>query len=116
MRRALGDQYVAGIAGDRLVTVGDERVRGISLGEGKLLWSAPVGVPTGRGVLAGNRLFLPVEAKADGKGPAVRVLDVEKGEVIDTLLPPGKEKPGNLLFCDGQVLSQTPTELIAYPQ
>jgi hypothetical protein len=115
MRRALGDQYVAGVAGDRLVTVGDERVRGVSLSEGKLLWSAAVGVPTGRGVLAGTRLYLPIDSKGDGKGPAVRVVDVEKGEVADTLLPPGKERPGNLVFLDGQLLSQTPTELIAYP-
>lgn len=115
MRRALGDQYIAGIAGGHLVTVGDERVRGLSLSEGKLVWSVAVGVPTGRGVLAGKRLFLPVEAKTDGKGPAVRVVDVEKGAVADTLLMPGKEKVGNLLFSEGQVLSQTATELIAYP-
>lgn len=114
IRRTLGDQYVAGRAGGHLVVVGDERVRGVALDEGKPVWSVSVGGTQGRGVLAGARLYLPVHTREGDRGYGIRVLDVEKGEIADTLLL-GKQQPGNLLFDNGQVLSQTVSELTAYP-
>src|SRR5207244_11326389 len=56
------------------------------------------------------------------KGPGIFAIDVEHGKIVaqtrskKDLHSNAIEVPGNLLFFDGEVISQTATELVAYPQ
>src|SRR5262249_44588414 len=55
------------------------------------------------------------------KAPGVVAIDVVRGKVVARARSrkdrDGRaEAPGNLTFCDGQVVSQSATDLIAYPQ
>ncbi len=48
--------------------------------------------------------------------PEVCAIDVAKGEIVAHVKSRKREMPGNLLFSRGQVISQTATELVAYPE
>jgi outer membrane protein assembly factor BamB len=110
------DLYLAGVFPGRALIVGKKSCRAVSLADGKPLWTVETGLPSGRGVAEGAVYFLPLKEAGPTGEPEVCAIDVEHGRVIARTPSRGKELPGNLLFHDGVVVSQTVAEVVAYPQ
>jgi outer membrane protein assembly factor BamB len=104
------DLYLAAVCKDRVLLVGREHCRALNLADGKLLWQIETGTPAGQGVAAGNLYFLPL------KRGAVCAIDLEKREVSATATVRGGAPLGNLLFHHGELITQTPTQLAAFPE
>jgi outer membrane protein assembly factor BamB len=101
--------YLAGVFEGKVLLVGPKSCRALNLTDGKVLWTLPTGMPCGRGVASGGQYFLPLQSGE------VWALDLAKGEVVSKSKS-RKEKPGNLVFHDGDVLSQNVMTLTCYPQ
>ncbi len=108
--------YLAGVFGDRVLLVGASGARALALNDGKPAWSNDLGVPSGQGAASGNVYYLPLKAAKETAGPGVAALDPATGKLLAFAPSRGGEVPGNLIFFDGQVISQTATTLTAYPQ
>ena len=125
MKRGEEDLYLAGVYAGRIVVVAKKDVRALSLDDGRELWRVPTGMPSGRGVASDNIYYLPLKeavfATDKEKGPGIFAIDIERGKIkAQTRSKKDRdgrvEVPGNLMFFDGLVISQTATELVAYPQ
>jgi outer membrane protein assembly factor BamB/tetratricopeptide (TPR) repeat protein len=142
--RQTGDLYVGGVADDRVVVVGQNKVRAYHLTEidpnspqntvpaPKLLWefNLPSAVPTGHGVVAKTAFYLPVRSDNAGKDavPAGEIwaINLQTGAVASKTAArkrndsTGTDLPryglGNLVFQDGLVVAQSPWEVAVYPQ
>jgi outer membrane protein assembly factor BamB len=108
------DLYLAGVFGKAVLVVGKTACRALDLASGKELWKLETGVPSGMGAASGDTYYLPLRSAAESKRPAVCVLDVTRGRVAG-FVAAGKEAPGNLLFHAGQLISQGPATITAYP-
>jgi outer membrane protein assembly factor BamB len=115
-RAGQDDTYLAGLFPGAALIVGRRGSRALSLSDGRLLWELDTGLPSGRGVAEGGLFYLPLKAAAGTGEAGVAVLDVAKGRVAARNRSPGTDVPGNLLFHDGSVVSQTAEEVVAYPQ
>jgi len=120
------DLFLAGVFLDKVVIVGKNSIRALRLSDGAQIWSAlqTGDLPSGQGVASNNVYYLPLR-----KGEICAV-DLERWTIrahnrasnaSPTLLPGGPrpgwgEPPGNLVFYEGTVVSQTPTAIVAYPQ
>jgi outer membrane protein assembly factor BamB/tetratricopeptide (TPR) repeat protein len=107
-----GDLYMAGVYQGRVLVVSDTNIRALDLKDGRQLWSISTGdLPSGQGVASKNIYYLPLK-----KGEILAV-DIVKGEVkAHNRAAVAGAAPGNLVFYDNMVLSQTPTEVAAFPQ
>lgn len=114
--RADKDLYLAGVYNGKVLIVGKESVRALALADGRLLWQLPTGLPSGRGIASENIYYLPLKAAAQSKEPEVCAIDLEKGVIAAHTKSRKKEVPGNLLFYEGDVISQTVDLVCAYPQ
>jgi outer membrane protein assembly factor BamB len=122
--RADGDLYFAGVYAGKAVIVGKNSVRGYDVNNnGKEAWTTPgTGTPSGQGVASDNIYYLPVKASVKTKEPEIVAIDLVRGGIIGqtpakTKRADGKlQEPGNLIFYEGQVISQTLTSLVSYPQ
>lgn len=101
--------YLAGVFDGKVLLVGPKSCRALNLEDGKLVWTIPTGMPSGRGVASGNTYYLPLRTGE------VWSLDLTKGEVIGKSKS-RKDVPGNLVFHDGDVFSQGVMQLTCYPQ
>src|SRR5213082_2971512 len=103
---------MAGVFNGKVLIVGKSAVRALSLEDGRQLWYAPTGdVPSGQGVASQNVYYLPLK-----KGE-IMALDIDKGHVkAHNRAKTAGPAPGNLVFYEGAVISQTPTQIVAYPQ
>lgn len=128
------DLYVGGLIDDRILVIGSKAARAYELNpplsdpkskKVKPVWSkVPLGLPCGHGVVATNGLYyLPVAKSAESELPQIWALDPKKGEVVSKTTfrrkltsAPGDPIPlGNLIFHEGQVFTQTPQEILAFP-
>jgi outer membrane protein assembly factor BamB/tetratricopeptide (TPR) repeat protein len=121
-QRAPGDLYVAGIFEDRVMIVAKNSIRFLKLDsnkpEGEKIGSevTDIGIPSGVGTGSGNRYFLPVRASNDFSDPGILTIDVLRG-VIEARTRSRKKVPaGNLLLFENDVYSQTPLEIVSFPQ
>jgi outer membrane protein assembly factor BamB len=114
--RADEDQYLGGVFAGRVIIVGKKSVHALSLDKGELLWKVDTGMPSGQGVASENIFYLPLREAIQGKEPEICAIDVEKGQIVAHTKSRKKEVPGNLLFYEGDVISQTATDVVAYPQ
>jgi len=107
-----GDLYMAGVYRGRVLIVNDTTIRALDLKTGGQLWTIYTGdLPSGQGVASKDIYYLPLK-----KGEILAV-DVVKGEVkAHNRAAAGSSAPGNLVFYENMVLTQTPTEVVAYPQ
>jgi outer membrane protein assembly factor BamB/tetratricopeptide (TPR) repeat protein len=108
-----GDLFLAGVFDGKVLIVGKNGVRIRSLADGEQLKYLPTGdAPSGQGVASRNIYYLPLK-----KGE-ICAIDLEHGVIKahNRATSPGGQMPGNLVFYEGTVLSQTPVELVAYPQ
>jgi outer membrane protein assembly factor BamB len=111
------DLYMAGVFNGKVLVVGKNNCRALALADGKPLWVSPsTGLPSGQGVASDNIYYLPLKSTADTKEPAIYGIDLERGVIRSRTVSRKKEAPGNLIFHDGDVLSQTLTAVTAFPQ
>jgi outer membrane protein assembly factor BamB len=105
------DLYLAGVFHGKVILVGKTTCRALSLADGRQqLWQVETGLPSGQGVASGSHYYLPLK-----KGEICKI-DMEQGMVVAHSPSPKNEIPGNLLFYDGEVVSQTETVVTVYPQ
>src|SRR5262249_44563488 len=105
------DLYLAGVFQGKVVLVGKNVCRALSLSDGKQqLWEVETGQPSGMGVASGRYYFLPLK-----KGEVCQI-DMESGLVVARSASPKAEIPGNLLFYEGELISQTESTITCYPQ
>jgi outer membrane protein assembly factor BamB len=132
--RRPGDLYVAGLVDDKMLIVGRESLRAINVkGQPRnaatgakedtvTAWKdVRITMPTGHGaIVKGGLYYLPVAENASGATPEVWTIDVKKGEVASKTsyrkkVDDGYLSVGNLVFHEGQLFSQSATELTAFP-
>jgi outer membrane protein assembly factor BamB len=104
------DLYLAGVFSGKVVLVGKSTTRALSLAKGQQVWQADTGMPSGLGVASGPHYYLPLK-----KGEICKI-DLEHGTVVAHNPSPKGEIPGNLLFYEGDVISQNEVGVTAYPQ
>lgn len=102
------DWYVAGAFGDRALFVGPERIRTLSLRDGRELWSRPVDEPSGRGVQVGEWYLLPTVV-----GQVVAV-DPREGRIVDRAAARERRPIGNLTLSSGRLFAAGVGGLAAY--
>jgi outer membrane protein assembly factor BamB len=117
------DLYAAGVyntaRGAIVLLVGKSATRALDLAHGKPLWQVDTGLPSGHGVASGNKYYLPIKSDPQDseKKPAVVVIDLDLGKDEAHTMARSKDAVfGNLLFYEGDVISQNLTEISAYPQ
>ncbi len=116
------DLFLAGVFNGKVVIVGKRHTRARSLVRGELIWELETGLPSGQGaagapVNGGDVLYyLPVREAVNTREPEICAINVDKGIIHAHTRSRKKEVPGNLLFYEGTVLSQTHQEVVAYPQ
>src|SRR5262249_24924248 len=110
------DLYLAGVHNSKVLLVGKSACRALNLADGKQLWRTETGLPSGQGVADDNVYYLPLRAGAQSREPEVCPLDIDKGTILAHTRSHRQEVPGNLLFFDSLVLSQTATHITAYQQ
>ncbi|MGL4423026.1 MAG: hypothetical protein ACRCZF_20350, partial [Gemmataceae bacterium] len=135
--RKPGDLYVGGLVDDRVLIVSKDGVRAIQLmGEPspnlpsgaretvKYAWKdLKTGMPSGHGAtLKGGVFYLPLASTPESNLPEVWAIDTKEGKVVDRLTyrrkdSLGESRPmlGNLVFHEGQLFSQSATDLIVFP-
>jgi outer membrane protein assembly factor BamB len=120
VNRSDDDLYLGGVMAGKVLIVSKKACRGLNLADGKTAWQLETGLPSGQGVAADGLYYLPLKVATTIKDteatPGVAVIDVEKGVLKALTRSRKKEVPGNLLFYEGMVLSQTVGEVTAFPQ
>lgn len=120
--RLPGDLFFAGVYNGKAVIVGEKKTRALSLARGDKLWEVETGLPSGQGAAgtpnaAGDILYyLPIREAVNTREPEICAINLDKGFIQAHTRSRKREVPGNLLFYEGTVLSQTHTEVVAYPQ
>lgn len=107
-----GDLYLAGVYQGKVVIVGKNAVRILRLSDGGQQSYIPTGdLPSGQGVACKNVYYLPLK-----KGE-ITAIDLNRGIIkAHNRASKAGMAPGNLVFSEGVVVSQTPREIVAYPQ
>ena len=126
-KRQPEDQYLAGVFGDKVLVVGNNTAKAFKLnsfgsGGNKYIdgpvWTATTGMPSGVGVASGNFYYLPLRWSAQNPGkpePEICIIEMETGKLAHDKSRK-KDLPGNLVFFEGRLISQTTTEITAYPE
>lgn len=114
------DLYLAGTFNNKVLIVGRKTTRALDLAKGNTLWELETGEPSGQGAASNTSgdvlYYLPVRYSTSTKDPEVVAINVDKGLIHSHTRSRKKEVPGNLLFFEGSMLSQTQYEVVAYPQ
>ncbi|HEX5271826.1 MAG TPA: PQQ-binding-like beta-propeller repeat protein, partial [Gemmataceae bacterium] len=125
LKRTDNDVYLGGVYAGRVIIVGKKDVRALALDDARELWRVPTGMPSGRGVASGNVYYVPLKDATFSdkeRGPGIYAIDIERGKLVAQTRSKkaagaaAAEVPGNLTFFDGQVISQSATEVVVYPQ
>jgi outer membrane protein assembly factor BamB len=125
VKREDDDLYLAGVYGSRVVIVGRNYIRAVNFDEGprdtwgKAAWKLSTGgLPSGQGVASDDVYYLPLQKTGDGSqaGPGILAVNLTTGKKISVAAKRNQELPGNLIFADGDIISQTATSIAAYPQ
>jgi outer membrane protein assembly factor BamB len=116
------DLYLAGVFDNKAVIVGRSRTRALSLARGDVVWELETGEPAGQGAAGAPTAngdiiyYLPIRKAVNTGEPEVCAISVTRGVIHAHTRSRKREVPGNLIFYEGNVLSQTHTEVVAYPQ
>ncbi len=119
VKREDDDLYLAGVFGRRVVLVGKSYVRALNLDDGKELWKLTTGMPSGQGAASADIYYLPLAWAADDpeRKPAVLPISLVTGKPIAAPAKSRKNVPlGNLLFVDGDLVSQTALAVASFPE
>jgi tetratricopeptide (TPR) repeat protein len=109
------DLFLAGVFHGKVLIVGKNSCRLLNLSNGAQVGYLVLnGVPTGQGVACRDVYYLPLVKDDHGE---ILAIDVNRGTMKARNQAASKEGvPGNLLFHEGVVVSQTPEKIIAHPQ
>lgn len=120
-KHADDDLYFAGVFNGKVLIVGKNYVRALDLkNNGNEVWKQTAsGTASGQGVACDNIYYLPVRATADTKEPGVVAVNIADGKVVASTKAVKKdgrvELPGNLIFYEGNLISQSATGISCYP-
>jgi outer membrane protein assembly factor BamB len=109
------DLYLGGVYNGKVVLVGKSTCRALDLATGKQVWKKETGLPSGQGVASDNVYYLPLKS-GTSKEPEVCSIDIDQGIILARTKSHQNEVPGNLLFYEGDVISQSVDRVTAYPQ
>lgn len=137
-QRRVGDLYVAGVISDKVLIVGKDSLRAVNLiGKARdqagptgredtiTAWrDLRIGNPAGHGAASkGGIYYLPLSDSPDGKQPSIWSIDVANGRVTAKATYRKKAEPdgppvllGNLVFHEGQLISQSALDIAVFPQ
>ncbi len=115
VQRQEDDVALGGVADGKILVVGKKSCRALSLSKGETLWSVSTGMPSGQGLIAAGRLYLPLRRGATSGRPEVCVVNLAGGKVEARLRSRREQAPGTLILGPDVVLSLTPMDLTAYP-
>jgi outer membrane protein assembly factor BamB len=73
-------------------------------------------MPSGHGICSDNLYYLPLREGIESKEPEIVAIDLERGAIHAHTKSRKKEIPGNLVFFEGDVVSQSTTEIAVFPQ
>ncbi|MFW5692976.1 MAG: PQQ-binding-like beta-propeller repeat protein, partial [Thermoguttaceae bacterium] len=110
------DLYVACVHEGKVVLVGRDRVRALSLDDGEPAWDGRIlefpegGIPSGHGLYTGNQYLLPLSSAE------IVAIDLARGRTAHVARSRQKQVPGNLVAYKGFVLSQGARGLAAFHQ
>jgi outer membrane protein assembly factor BamB len=110
------DLYLGGVYHGKVVLVGRTTCRALDLNDGRQVWRLETGLPSGQGVASDNVYYLPLKSGAQSREPEVCAIDIDKGVILAHAKSRKKEVPGNLIFFEGYVISQTVDRITAYQQ
>jgi outer membrane protein assembly factor BamB len=116
------DLYFAGIFRGKVLIVGKKQVRALDLATGNPAWAPlDVGQPSGQGIASENIYYLPLRESNATHEPGIAAIDLDKGTFSLARSRPRSDGgapivPGNLLFYQGSVISQSPFEVAGFPQ
>jgi outer membrane protein assembly factor BamB/tetratricopeptide (TPR) repeat protein len=113
--RSEDDLYFGGVYNGKVVVVGKKRARGLNLTTGEILWDLDTGIPSGQGIASNNVYYLPLLGRSNEE-PEICAIDVDRGMIIGHARSRAREVPGNLIFFEGDVVSQTADDIVVYPQ
>jgi outer membrane protein assembly factor BamB len=120
--RQEGDLYLGAVVAGKAVVVGSRVVRAYALNNGEESWKVEAGLPSGFGAASDNVYYVPLKEAVNGKQPEICAIDADKGVIVGHSKAhpehPGEtvDAPGNLVFFEGGILSQTNNKVVAYPQ
>jgi outer membrane protein assembly factor BamB len=104
------DLHVAAVVDGKVLVVGKTTCRALNLTNGETLWQHPIDAPSGQGAVIGKLFYLPQK-----KG-AVLALNLDNPKDSTHITCRSGEAPGNLIFHEGFLWSQSVTAVSAYPQ
>jgi len=118
--RATGDLYFAGVFDGLALVVSRGHCRALRLKDGTEVWRLEnTGVPSGQGVAAAGIYYLPLGSGAESKEPEILAIHITKGTIARRTAiekQNGKrEVPGNLIFVNGQMVSQSLATIALFP-
>ena len=122
--RQEGDLYLGAVVNGKAIVVGTKVVRAYNLSNGEKPWEpVETGLPSGFGAASDNVYYVPLKEAYNTKEPEICGVDVDRGIAVvhSKARAPGVNEreitaPGNLVFFDGRVVSQTNEEVLAFPQ
>jgi outer membrane protein assembly factor BamB len=114
-KREADDLYFAGIFAGKALIVGKNHCKALDLEKGTTAWRLDdVGIPSGQGTASGNVYYLPLYRGPD-KEPEISAVDMAQGKITAHFKSRKREVPGNLIFAEGVLYSQTLKGIAAYP-
>ncbi len=119
--RQENDLYLGGVVNQKVVIVGTKTAHAYTLSKGEDAWAVETGLPSGFGAASDNTYYLPLQKSIANKEPEICAIDVDRGIIVGhtrarAVKDEPIEAPGNLLFFDGKIVSQTLDKVVAYPQ
>ncbi len=113
-RMPRGDaETVAGVKDGIVVVIGRHVCRGLSIEDGRELWTVRPGIPAGQGILTEDVYLLPL---VSGR---VAALSLHDGHEVGLSLMPSSDEPrplGNLVGAKDTILSVSHSGISAFPQ
>jgi len=100
--------FVGAVHDQTVLVVGSRQVDGVDLENGRTLWTLPLATPAGHGVRSGDLYHLPLE------GGEIATIDIASGRLLARSPTRSGSNLGNLIAVDGQLFSQSPTEVRAF--
>ena len=122
--RQEGDLYLGAVVHGKAIVVGTKVCRAYNLATGDEAWTVETGMPSGFGAASDNIYYVPLKRAVRTDEPEICGIDVDRGvAVVHSKARSAEvgddrkiEAPGNLVFFDGGVVSQTNEEVLAFPQ
>lgn len=119
-----GDLYLAGVYDGKALIIGKSYARLINVADGSDAATLETGMPSGFGVASKDIYYLPLALDVKTREPGICLIDFKNDRVHArtrsrerlAMGKPTREIPGNLLFYEGEVLSQSLTDVASYPQ